>query len=385
MVFGRLLDAMGPQDRNAFGRRVSMTGIFCNVLLAVTKGAAGIMSGSISMVADAVNNLMDATSSVVSLVGFKIAGKPADEGHPYGHGRSEYLAGLAVAVLVLFAGFELIRESVARIISPEPAHYSVVSIAILVGSIVTKLLLSRFYREAGERIDSGTLIAAAVDSRNDVIATVAVLCGALVSSFTDIQVDGILGVLVGLFVIASGIEVLKDTANPLLGDKPDPELVERVRNRILSHPEVLDAHDLLIHDYGPGRKFASAHVEMAAERDPIATHDIIDRIERELRKQEGLATILHYDPIVTNVEHGDDLRTRLAEAVRRVDARLTIHDLHVRHGVEGTVLCFDCVRPHGMALDDDALTEAITREAATVVPDAVCHVTYDDGFVSPAH
>ena len=385
MAFERLLDAMDSGDRNAFGRRVSLTGIFCNVLLVVAKGTAGVMSGSISMVADAVNNLMDATSSVVSLIGFKIAGKPADEGHPYGHGRSEYLAGLAVAVLVMFAGFELIRESIARIISPEPAHYTVVSIAILAGSVVVKLLLSRFYREAGERIGSGTLVAAAVDSRNDVIATVAVLCGALASSLANIQVDGILGALVGLFVIASGIELLKNTANPLLGDQPNPELVERVSERILSHPEVIGTHDLLIHDYGPGRKFASAHVEMAAERDPIETHDIIDQIERELRKKEGLAMILHYDPIVTDAEHGCDLRAKLAKAVRSVDDRLTIHDLHVRHSVEGTILCFDCVRPHDLELDDDALTEAITREAATVVPDAVCHVTYDDGFVSPAH
>ena len=385
MAFGRLLDAMDSGDRNAFGRRVSLTGICCNVLLVAAKGTAGVMSGSISMIADAVNNLMDATSSVVSLVGFKIAGKPADEGHPYGHGRSEYLAGLAVAVLVLFAGFELIRESVARIIMPEPTHYSVVSIAILAASIIVKLLLSRFYREAGNRIDSGTLLAASVDSRNDVVATTTVLGGALVSRFTGIQVDGFLGALVGLFVIASGIELLKDTANPLLGNKPDSELVERVRGRILSHPEVIDAHDLLIHDYGPGRKFASAHVEMAAERDPIATHDIIDRIERELRKEEGLATILHYDPIVTDTKHGDDLRAKLAEAACRVDGRLTIHDLHVRHSAKGTVLCFDCVRPNDLELDDAALTEAITREVATVVPDAICHVTYDDGFASPAH
>lgn len=384
MAFGRLLDAMDSKDRNAFGRRVSLVGICCNILLVVAKGTAGVMSGSISMVADAVNNLMDATSSVVSLVGFKIAGKPADEGHPYGHGRSEYLAGLAVAVLVLFAGFELIRESVARIIMPEPTHYSVTSIVVLVASIVVKLLLSKLYREAGRRIDSGTLIAASVDSRNDVVATATVLGGALLSRFADIQIDGFLGALVGLFVIASGIELLKDTANPLLGNKPDTELVERVRERILSYPEVIDAHDLLIHDYGPGRKFASAHVEMAAERDPIATHDIIDRIERELRKKEGLATILHYDPIVTDTKHGDDLRARLAEAVSRVDGRLTIHDLRVRHSAKGTVLCFDCVRPHDLELDDSALTEAISHEAATVIPDAVCHVTYDDGFVSPA-
>ena len=384
MAFGRLLDAMDSGDRNVFGRRVSLTGILCNILLAAAKGTAGIMSGSISVVADAVNNLMDATSSVVSLVGFKLADKPADEGHPYGHGRFEYLAGLAVAVLVLLAGFELIRESVARIIAPEPARHSLVSIVVLACSIVAKLLLSRFYHEAGERIGSGTLLAAAVDSRNDVIATAAVLLGALVSSLTDIQLDGILGAVVGLFVLASGTGLLKDTANPLLGNKPDPELVERVRERILSHPEVIDAHDLLVHDYGPDRKFASAHVEMAAERDPVETHEIIDRIERELRKEEGLPTILHYDPIVTDAEQGD-LRARLAQAVRRVDDRLTIHDLRVRDDVGRTVLCFDCVRPQGLELDDEALTEAITREAATVVADVECHVTYDDGFVSPAH
>ena len=385
MAFGGLLDAMDPGNRNVFGRRVSLAGIVCNVLLVVAKGTAGVMSGSISMVADAVNNLMDATSSIVSLVGFRLAGKPADEGHPYGHGRYEYLAGLAVAVLVLFAGFELIRESVARIIAPEPARYSPASIVVLVCSIAAKLLLSRLYREAGERIDSGTLLAAAVDSRNDVIATSAVLCGVFVSIFAGIQVDGFLGAVVGVFVLVSGIELLKDTANPLLGNKPDPELVERVRSRILAHPEVIDAHDLLVHDYGPGRKFASAHVEMAAERDPIATHDIIDQIERELRREEGLPTILHYDPIVTDAGHGYDLRTRLAEAVRRVDDRLTIHDLRVKDGEGGAVLCFDCVRPEGLELDEEALTEAITREAATIVPDAVCHVTYDDGFVSPAH
>lgn len=369
-------------DRTAFGRRASMVGIACNLALVVAKALVGIASGSISVVADAVNNLMDALSNVVSVVGFHLASKPADEHHPYGHGRYEYLAGLGVAMLVVVAGVELVQGSVERILHPVDTHYATLSLVVILVSVALKLWLVRFYRAAARRIGSKTLEAAADDSRNDVLATSAVFVGAMLTRFASVNLDGWLGLCVGAFVVVSGIGLLRDTADPLLGSRPDPQLVERVRRRILSYPGVLDTHDLLIHDYGPGQRFASAHVEMSAEADPLETHEIIDQIERDLRRTEGLATVLHYDPIVLGDGEGTELRGKLVDAVRRVDTRLSVHDVRVAREGAMRVLYFDCVVPPDIETSREVLADAVEREVRAVMPNTTCRIVFDAGYIA---
>ena len=381
MLTERLIDLMDKGDREAFGRATSVFGITCNVVLVLAKGIGGLAAGSISMVADAANNLLDAASNVISLIGFKLASLPADAEHPYGHGRFEYLAGLAISVLIIVTGIELTQSSVARILQPSPTRFAPIAIVLLVASIALKLWMAWFYDMAGRRIESSALRAASKDSQNDAIATAAVLAGALVTRFASLNVDGWLGAAVGLFVTASGIGLMRDTVDPLLGGMPDPRLVERIRTRILSHPEVLGTHDLMIHDYGPGHRFASAHVEMAAEEDPVDSHAVIDQIEKELRRDEGLVSVLHYDPIVTRMPPGD-LRMLVDDATKNVDARLTIHDLVVQVEEGRSKIAFDCLVPPSVKTDTTSLEQNITREVQARIPHATCDITFDTGYVS---
>ncbi|MDO4796573.1 MAG: cation diffusion facilitator family transporter [Coriobacteriales bacterium] len=384
MLTERLIRQLEHADRAAFGRRASTVGIVCNLVLVALKAIAGVMSGSISVVADAVNNLMDAVSNVVSLVGFRFASKPADEHHPYGHGRSEYLAGLGVAVLVVLAGADLVRGSIEHILHPTATHYTTLTLVALVVSMVAKLWLTRFYWLAAERIGSRTLEAASRDSRNDVLATGAVLAGVVLERVAGVHLDAWLGLCVGAFVVGGGIGLLRDTADPLLGASPDPQLVERVRRRILSYPGVLGTHDLLIHDYGPDQRFASAHVEMRADADPLATHETIDQIERDLRATEGLVTVLHNDPIAVTDTQGAELHGDLVAALKRVDERLSMHDLHVERDGDVRVLCFDCVVPPEVHEDRDELAKAIEREVSASIPHVTCRIVFDTGFVASA-
>lgn len=370
---------MDPQERMAIAQRASVVGIACNVLLVLTKGMAGLMVGSVSVVADAANNLMDAASSILTLVGFKLASKPADEGHPYGHGRYEYLAALGVSVLIIVTGVELVRESVERMLHPASTAFSALTIGALVLSVAIKLALAVYYTRVGKRIGSDAIRAAARDSLNDVVATTAVLVGAYLSRATGVQTDGLLGLAVGLFVLWGGIDLLRDTVDPLLGSMPDPEQVARVRARILSYPGVLGTHDLMIHDYGTGHRFASAHVEMSAEEDPLVTHEILDTIERDLRTSEGLVTILHYDPIVSN---GQDLLNLVACAAQRVDGCRSVHDLYIEETQDGLELTFDCVCHPPAGQSNEELIARIEEEVRKVVPHATCHITIDTGFVA---
>lgn len=385
MLTDIIVNRLASKDRIVCGRDVSVIGMLCNLVLVAAKGIAGIASGSISMVADAVNNLMDAASNVISLVGFKLAAKPADAGHPYGHGRFEYLAGLAVAVLVIVAGVELGRESVSRLMHASSTNYGLPALVALVASVALKLWLARLYRKTAERIDSTALHAASEDSRNDALSTSAVLIGALVTRFAGINLDGWLGLGVAAFVVVSGVKLLHDTVNPLLGSTPDDELVERVRQRILSYPGVLDTHDLMIHDYGPGHRFASAHVEMAAEANPLETHAVIDAIERDLRAAEGLATILHYDPIVTRDPSHTSPRNQISEAVRAVSERLSVHDVRTLVNADKSMtFAFDCVVPPDVDCEIEQLEKAIAGEVSKTYPNATCSITFDTGYVSPS-
>lgn len=295
--YGRVND---PEVRTSYGLMAGVVGIVCNLVLFAAKGAIGLVSGSVSIVADAINNLSDASSNIVTLAGFKLASRPADKGHPYGHGRFEYLAGLVVAVLVTSVGIELVRSGIERILSPQDVSFGLPLVAVMLISIAIKAWMMSFNRTLGRRIESETLEATAVDSRNDVITTLAVLVCSVVSWATGMQLDGWVGLAVGAFVLVSGLMLVHNAVSPLLGQAPSDEVVNRVHQIILTKPGVLGMHDLMIHDYGPGRKLASAHVEMSAKGDPIEIHETLDGIEKQVERELGIVLTLHYDPVVTD-------------------------------------------------------------------------------------
>jgi len=371
-----------PTVRTAYGKFAGIVGIICNVLLCTTKGIIGLLSGSISIVADALNNLSDAASNIISLLGFKLASKPADPEHPYGHGRYEYLSGLAVSVIIVVIGVELIQSSIDKILNPTPTEFNLTVAIILIMSILVKLWMTVFNRTIGKRISSTTLEATAVDSRNDVISTTVVLLCAIVSYLTGIDLDGWVGVAVGVFIVYSGIQLMRETISPLLGKAAEPEVVAHIQKKIMSYPGVLGTHDLMVHDYGPGRQFASAHVEMAAEADPMESHDLIDNIEQDFKNDEGLIVTLHYDPIVTDDPEVKNLRNQINEMVKTIDPKLSIHDLRTVPGPTHTNVIFDCVKPADFALSDDELKARISALVTKKYPQAICKITVDQSYMA---
>ena len=374
-----------PAVRAAYGNLASWVGILCNLALCAGKFMVGTLSGSISVAADAVNNLSDASSSVVSLLGFRLDSRPADEEHPYGHARFEYLSGLAVAVMVLVIGLELGKTSLGKILAPTPVTFSWVTVGVLAASILVKLWMALFNRKVGGRIHSGALIATAADSRNDVLTTGAVLTAALISHFARVELDGWMGLAVALFILYSGVGLVKSTIDPLLGLAPDPELVKYIHERVMSYPNVLGTHDLMVHDYGPGRQFASVHVEMAAEGDVMASHDVIDNIERDFLENDGLHVVIHFDPIVTSDERVGDMRRWLSEAVKEIDGALTIHDLRMVPGPTHTNLIFDCVVPAGFAMSELDVKQAIKHLVRQKDPRYFCVITVECGYAALPH
>ncbi len=371
------------EDRTRVGSLAGVVCIVLNIVLCIAKAAIGVASGSVSIVADALNNLSDASSNIVSVLGFKLASKPADPEHPYGHGRYEYLSGLVVAVLVLLIGIELVKSSVEKLLSPEPVDFSIALVVVLLLSIAVKLWMARFNRVLGERIDSETLIATAQDSKNDVIATAAVLVSAIVAQVTGIELDGVAGLAVGLYIGWSGIQLIKDTVDPLLGSAPDSHLVEHIRSKLMGYTGVLGTHDLMVHAYGPGRQFASAHVEMAGEGDPFAQHDLLDNIEQDFLTDDNLVMTLHFDPIVTDDPKVTDMRHWIALAVKDIDPRMTIHDLRCVPGPTHTNVIFDCVRPMECELTADELRDRVCTLVRGHYPKAICKVHVDESYVSP--
>lgn len=329
----------------AIGNLSGIVGIICNVLLFAAKFLAGILTGSVSITADAINNLSDASSSVVTLVGFKMAARPADEEHPYGHARMEYMAGLIVSAIILLIGYNLVLTSIDKIRNPEPIEFSILSIVILVVSMGVKLWMCLFNRNLGKRIHSTTLLATAADCRNDVISTGVVLISCLVAKFTGLMTDGWMGLLVALFILYSGVGIAKDTIDPLLGVAPDPALVKYIQETMLSRPEVLGVHDLVIHDYGPGRVFATAHAEMDYHADVIVSHEVIDELEAKFRMENGLEVTIHYDPIVTDDQELNELHEKVRAALYELDPRLEMHDVRMVRGEQHTNLIFDVLLP----------------------------------------
>lgn len=370
--------------RTAYGKLAGMVGIVCNVILFIMKILVGTLSGSVSITADAVNNLSDASSSIVSLMGFKLSDKPADEEHPYGHGRFEYLSGLLVAVLIIVIGVELFRGSLDKILNPSKVEFSFVTVGVLVFSVALKLWMATFNYKLGKKINSSTLKATGTDSRNDVIATTAVLISSVASYFSGFELDGWMGIAVSIFIMYSGIGIVKETLNPLLGKAPEVEFVKEIRDKILSYDGVLGTHDLLVHDYGPGRLFASVHVEMAAEADPLVSHEMIDTIERDFY-EDGLHLIVHYDPIVTSDERVTTLRYWLSEQVGNIDENLSIHDLRIVPGVKQTNVIFDCVVPFDFNMTEDELKKKLSNIVSDNYPTYKCVITIDKSFAAMPH
>lgn len=338
-----------PAVRGACGKLAGIVGIVCNLLLFAGKLLAGTLSGSVSITADAVNNLSDASSSLVTLLGFKMAERPADAEHPYGHARMEYLSGLLVAILILIIGVELGKSSIQKILHPEAVEFSVLTLCILVGSILMKLWMCLFCRKLGKRIQSTTLEATAADSRNDVITTAAVLLGCLAGHFFHWRIDGWVGALVAVFILASGWSIAKETISPLLGKQADPELVQRISRLVLSHEKILGIHDLMVHDYGPGQCFASVHAEMDMHEDPLMCHDILDDIERDAMRELRVHLVIHYDPIVTDDDELNHMRTLVQKELAAIDPRLSMHDFRMVRGPQHTNLIFDLAVPYSMS------------------------------------
>ena len=348
-----------PAVRRAYGTLCSVYGIFLNVLLFAGKYFAGAVSGSVAIVADAFNNLSDAGSSIISLLGFAIAGKKPDLDHPFGHGRAEYLAGMLLSALIVAMGVELGKSSIEKIIHPESVEAGLLPAVILLASIAVKFYMSRYNKAVGRKISSPSMEATATDSLSDSIATTVVLLSMGVSYFFHVNVDGWAGLLVAAFIIFAGYNALRDTLSPLLGKAPDPELVKEIEETALAHPEIVGIHDLIIHDYGPGRGFVSLHAEVNGKGEIFELHDAVDQAEREIREKFGILATIHMDPIDCDNEQLNQLRQAVAEKLTEIDPRIKIHDFRMVPGPTHTNLIFDALVPAELKLSDRALEEQI--------------------------
>ena len=371
-----------PAVRRAYGTLCGAVGIALNILLFIGKFFAGQLSGSIAVTADAFNNLSDAGSSVVTLLGFRLAGKKPDTDHPFGHGRIEYISGLIVAGLILLMGVELAKSSFDKILHPEAVTFSLMAIAIMAASVCVKVYMWLYNRAVGRKIKSAAMEATATDSLSDTVSTLAVLLAMLIGKWTGLAVDGYVGLVVALFILFSAYKAAKETLSPLLGQAPDPALVQQIRDIVLSNDTVLGVHDLVVHDYGPGHQFASLHVEFPAEADPLEAHDIIDNIERDFLKKDHLQVTIHYDPIVTSDAAVGILRSRLMEKARQMDPRLSIHDLRIVPGDSHTNVLFDLVFPAGYTGDKDARLAEMCNFVKEQDPRYCCMVKVEQSYAS---
>lgn len=343
----------GKEDsvrRKAYGTLCSIVGILLNICLFAGKYFAGVISGSVAITADAFNNLSDAGSSFITLVGFLFAGKKPDPDHPFGHGRFEYISGFVVSMAILLMGLELLKSSVGKIVYPQPVDTGIVAMGILVISILIKMYMAFYNHSIGKKINSAAMKATATDSLSDTIATTVVLIAMLVMRFAGINIDGICGVFVALFILYAGYSAAKDTLDPLLGLAPDKEFVKQIEDIVLAHGEVKGIHDMMVHDYGPGRRWVSLHAEVPGNHDIFEMHDVIDRIERELNEKLSCEAVIHMDPIETNNEEVVKMKHIIEEKVKEIHAEMTIHDFRMVSGPTHTNLIFDAVMPYGMKM-----------------------------------
>lgn len=347
--------------RARIGKLSGAVGIICNCLLAAGKLIVGHMTSSMSITADGLNNLSDGASSIVTLLGFKLAEKPADRKHPYGHARIEYIAGLTVAVMILFIGLELGKSSVQKFINPAPIEFSFTAVWVLCASILVKLFMMLFNLKMGRRINSNALLATAADSRNDVMTTSAVLAASIVEHFYDVRIDGVMGIAVSLFILYSGIKLAGETMSPLLGEGANSELQKQITDYINGCPMVLGCHDLMVHDYGPGRRYASIHVEIDKNEDPMACHARIDRMERECLKNYGTHLVIHYDPVVTDDPEVNSTKRLVNTIIKVRDGRLTIHDFRMVDYGESVKMSFDMVLPEDLRGQEQSIKETVEK------------------------
>lgn len=374
-------NADDPEARLQCGRVAGIVGVCTNLLLFVLKLVAGTLAHSIAVTADAVNNLGDFASSIITLFGFKMASKPADREHPYGHARFEYISGLVVSIMIFIVGFQFAQDSVAKIITPEKADFSLLTAAVLVVSILLKLWQGSFYRAIGKLTNSDTLQAASADSRSDVISTSVVLAGALITRFTGCNLDGYMGMAVAVLIMVTGYQLIRKTSGPLLGEAPSKALVDDIYHTIKNKDGILGVHDLVVHDYGPGRCFASVHCEVPAERDILVSHDIIDNIEREFLTQKGIHLVIHMDPIITDDERTNALREKVQKMIPEIAPEITMHDFRVVWGPTHANLVFDICVPFGFRMSDEDLLHIINAGIHAMNPNYYDAVTIDHEYV----
>ncbi len=361
-------NASDPHVRQGYGILCGALGIFFNLLLFTGKFLAGFFSHSISITADAFNNLSDAASSIITLVGFKMAGQKPDSDHPFGHGRIEYISGLFVSVLILVMAVELLKSSVDKILHPEKPAFSALVLVILICSILVKCYMAYYNRHIGKKINSAAMLATATDSLSDTLATTVVLAAALVSHFTDWVIDGYCGVLVALFICYAGFQAAKDTISPLLGQAPDPEFVQQVNEIVLSHNGVIGIHDLIVHNYGPGRVLISLHAEVPANGNILKLHDMIDLIEHNLRSSLHCDAVIHMDPVLVGDAETDRLKAMVTDILKGIDEVITMHDFRIVQGPTHTNLIFDVAVPFNFRLTDSQLKTVIEAKVKETDP-----------------
>ncbi len=369
-----------PRVRERCGAFAGVVGICCNLLLFAAKLIVGTVAKSIAITADAFNNLSDAGSSVVTVVGFKMSSKPADKEHPFGHGRIEYISGVVIAFVILMVGFELFSSSVTKIFEPEEMQSGVAAMIILASSMAVKLFMGIFYRSVGKQIGSTSLMAAMTDSISDVAATGGVLLSVVVFQLFHLNVDGYMGAVVAVFVFIAGIKTLKDTLGPLLGQAPDADLVRSIREKVISYDGIIGMHDLLVHNYGPNRWLASLHAEVSASEDIMKSHDLIDTIERDLERELNVHTVIHMDPVETNNERVVELHHMVEKIIEEIDPQLSFHDFRIVDGPSHTNLIFDLLMPYGLYEKRIGLEEEIERRIRETDDRCYAVMTVDTSF-----
>jgi len=370
-----------PKVRQAYGTLCGTVGIALNILLFAGKYFAGSVSGSIAIVADSFNNLSDAGSSLITLLGFRLAGRKPDPDHPYGHGRVEYISGLVVAALILMMGVNLGRDAISAILEPQPLETGWLPALILVASICVKIYMFLYNRAVGKKIASAAMVATASDSLSDSVSTTVVLISMLIARFFSLNIDGYAGVMVALFILYTGYGAAKDTLAPLLGQAPDPEFVRNISGLVMSHPEVKGIHDLIVHDYGPGRQMITIHTEVDGKEDIFMLHDAIDNIERELMDTFGCHATIHMDPIETDNEQLAAMRKKISELVKTLDPAVTIHDFRMVPGTTHTNVIFDVVVPHGFRMTDEEVAAAVKKMVADTYPNHFAVLNIDKAYV----
>lgn len=374
-------DITDDNNRKAYGSLCGIVGIFLNIMLFVIKYIAGAVSGSVAIVADAFNNLSDAGSSFITLVGFIFSGKRPDYDHPFGHGRFEYVSGFVVSIVIILMGLELVKSSFEKIIHPEPVEDSTVAIIILIISILVKIYMCFYNRAIGKKISSTAMLATATDSLSDSIATTVVLISIFVTKFLSINVDGYCGVLVALFILYAGFNAAKDTISPILGKAPEPEFVRKIEDMVLAHTEVIGVHDLVVHDYGPGRVMISLHAEVDGDGNIFELHDAIDRIENELSEKLDCEAVIHLDPIETNNDEITRVKKLVLEKLKKINENISIHDFRMVTGNTHTNLIFDVVIPYEMKEDNNYLKEEIISKIKELSEDYIPVIHLDRSYI----